>query len=121
MRLPRQRRAGLLLAGVATLGWAAALAFAWFNASLRTQHQPDQRQLETMRKAPGAELDRQRQAAGPVPEEPKPPPGARTSPVPPSAPEPPKTEPPTGPAPVARTSEPSAPGAPGAAERQAAP
>src|SRR4051812_5002179 len=72
MRLPRQRRAGLLLAGVATLGWAAALAFAWFNASLRGEHQADLRQLEAARKTLGAEFDPQRQATGTLPEEAKP-------------------------------------------------
>src|SRR4051812_9643200 len=68
MKLPRQRRAGLLLAGIATLGWAAALALAWFNASLRLQHQADLRQLDAARKTLGAEIDPQRQATGTLPE-----------------------------------------------------
>jgi hypothetical protein len=68
MKPPRQRRAGLVLAGIATLGWAAALALAWFNASLRSQHQTDLRQLDAARKTLGVEIDPQRQATGALPE-----------------------------------------------------
>src|SRR3982750_1682350 len=67
MKPPRQRRAGLVLAGIATLGWAAALALAWFNASLRSQHQTDLRQLDAARTPLGAEIDPQRRAPGPLP------------------------------------------------------
>ena len=39
MKARSQGRIGILFAAVATLGWALALAFAWVNASLRSEHE----------------------------------------------------------------------------------
>lgn len=79
-----------MLAGIATLGWALALAFAWVNASWRMQHQSELRETEARRKTPAAELDPQGPATGAlpnsgagVPPEPHPAPAAPGSAKPP--------------------------------------
>src|SRR5687767_13078145 len=64
MQTASQRRAGVLFAAVATLGWALALAFAWFNASLRREHEQALRQAAAVQGELRTTIETERRASG---------------------------------------------------------